>query len=91
MTKDVICPPEITLNGTSCLVIDGQALIVSLGKPSSVTNFGELRDAFVKLISQIGCPFDRIDVTFDRYRDTSIKAATRKNRSKHARPVRRVI
>lgn len=81
MTKDVTCPTEITLDGTSCLVIDGQALVVVLGKPSGVTHF----------VSNTGRSFNRNEVTFDRYRETSIKAATRKKRSKHARPVRRVV
>lgn len=91
MTKDVTCPPEITLDRTSCLVIDGQALVVALGKPSGVSNFGELGDAFVLNVSHAGRSFDRIDVTFDRYRETSIKAGTRKKRSKHSRPIRRVV
>lgn len=91
MTQDVTCPAEVTIDGTSCLVIDGQALVVSLGKPAGITNFGELADAFVKLVMHMGRCFDRIDVTFDRYRDTSIKADTRMKRSKHARLIRRVV
>jgi hypothetical protein len=35
--------------------------------------------------------FKRIDVTFDRYVDNSIKSGTRKNRSKKARPIRKVV
>ena len=64
---------------------------MALGKPSGVTNFGEFGDAFVKLVTHAGSSFNRIDVTFDRYRETSIKAATRSKRSKHSRPVRRVV
>jgi len=91
MTQGVTCPAEVTIDGTSCLVIDGQALVISLGKPAGITNFGELADAFVKLVMHVGRCFDRIDVTFDRYRDTSIKAGTRTKRSKHARLIRRII
>jgi len=90
-TQGVTCPAEVTIDGTSCLVIDGQALVISLGKPAGITNFGELADAFVKLVMHVGRCFDRIDVTFDRYRDTSIKAGTRTKRSKHARLIRRII
>ena len=81
ITKDTICPPEITFNGKSCLVIDGQALLVSLGKPSGVTTFGELGDAFLKCVLEAGRLFDRIDVVFDQYRETSIKTGTRNKRS----------
>jgi hypothetical protein len=35
--------------------------------------------------------YDRIDVTFDRYRDVSIKAGTRENCTKKSRPIRRLI
>ncbi|KAL9970877.1 hypothetical protein ACROYT_G023330 [Oculina patagonica] len=35
--------------------------------------------------------FDRIDVTFDRYRESSIKCATRKKRSRGHAPIRRVF
>ena len=77
LTKYVACLPEMTLDGTSCLVIDGQTLVVALGKPSGVTNVGEFGDAFVKLVTHAGSSFNRIDFTFDRYRETSIKAATR--------------
>ena len=32
-------------------VVDGQAAVVTLGKPAEVTNFGQLADAFVEHIS----------------------------------------
>ena len=32
---------------SSCLIIDGQALIVALGKPSGVETFGDLADVFL--------------------------------------------
>ena len=91
LSKDVTCPPEITLAGRSCLVIDGQALVVPLGKTKGVTNFGELANVFVKLLFYSGRSFDRIDVTFDRYKQTSIKSGTRKKLSKHSRLIRRVV
>ncbi|MES9880098.1 MAG: hypothetical protein ABW185_04375 [Sedimenticola sp.] len=91
MTKNVTCPPDIEIDQPSCIVIDGQALVVALGKPAGVTNFGELADVFLELVIKTGRPFNRIDVTFDQYRETSIKAGTRKKRTKHARPIRRVV
>ena len=33
VTTDVNCPTSITLEGTSGLIIDGQALVVAIGKP----------------------------------------------------------
>lgn len=43
----VICPPYITIGGIWCLVIDGKVLVVALGNPAGVANFGELADAFL--------------------------------------------
>lgn len=91
MMKDVICPPDIPIPSASCLIIDGQALVVTLDKPAGVFNFGQLADAFLKLVLFMGTSFKRIDVTFDRYNETSIKAGTRDRRLKHAHLVRRVI
>ena len=54
MTQGLTCPAEVTIDGTSCLVIDGQALVMSLGKPAGITNFGEMADAFVKLVMHVG-------------------------------------
>ncbi|KAG1713911.1 Lactosylceramide 1,3-N-acetyl-beta-D-glucosaminyltransferase [Nymphon striatum] len=68
MTKDIVCPPQVVLDGSSCLVVDGQAAVVALGKPENVDNFGQFGDAFVKHISNAGQHFNRVDVTFDRAR-----------------------
>jgi len=91
LTKDVSCPSEITISEPSCLIIDGQAMIMSLGKPSDVNTFGEYADVVLKYIFKQGEAYDRIDVTFDRYRDLSIKADTRVKRTKKSRPIRRLI
>lgn len=91
LTKNVECPMEITLEGTSCLIIDGQARVVSLGKPKDCNTFGEYADHFVRSVLMSGQGFDRIDVTFDRYKPDSIKGATREKRSRGLRPIRRVI
>ncbi|KAG1649705.1 UPF0764 protein C16orf89 [Nymphon striatum] len=59
MTKDIVCPPQVVLDGSSCLVVDGQAAVVALGKPENVDNFGQFGDAFVKHISDAGQHFNR--------------------------------
>ncbi|KAL9951255.1 hypothetical protein ACROYT_G043889 [Oculina patagonica] len=64
--------------GRSTLVVDGQALVMSLGRPSECNTFDDLADKFVKAVLVSGKDFDRIDVTSDRYRETPIKCATRK-------------
>ena len=64
---------------------------VSLGKPDGISNFGELADTCVTLVLHVGHRFDRIDVTFDRYRDIWIKAGTSQMHSKHSRLIWRVV
>ena len=75
LVKDVTCPPEITIGQSACLIIDGQATIMSFGKPSVASTFGEYADMFVKHILRQGKAYDRIDVMFDRYSDLSINPA----------------
>lgn len=95
LTKDVSCPSEIELpkDSTSTLVIDGQASVVAFGKPPEAKTFGDYADRFVKHILNVGQRFDRIDVTFDHYKDTgtSIKDGTRGKRKKKSRPIRRLV
>ena len=92
LTDGINCPESIDLNGkTACLVIDGQALVVSLGKPNDCSSFGDLADTFVQAVLQMGKRYHRIDVVFDRYRQLSIKASTRLRQTKTSRPIRRVI
>ena len=80
LTKDVMCPTELVITeSTSCLLIDGQGLIVALGKPSGATNFGDVGDAFLKLVCHAGRSFDRIDVIFDRYRECQSKLVLGRN------------
>ena len=84
--------PRVTpVAGRSTSVVDRQALVMSLGRPSEFNTFDDLPDKFVKAVFVSGKDFDRIDVTFDRYRETSIKCATRKKRSRGHAPIRRVI
>ena len=64
---------------------------MALGRPSDCNTFDDLGDKFVKAVLASGKDFYRIDVTFDRYRETSIKCATRKKRSPGHAPIRRII
>lgn len=78
---------------SSCMVIDGHALIQSLGKPDGAQTFGDLADRFFNNITR---PFQaqcaRVDVVFDRYFDSSIKDGTRATRmGNKSRPIRRII
>ena len=73
LTKDVTCPPEITLDGTSCLVIDGQALVVALGKPSGVTISVNLETHLSSLLLMQGVPLTGL---------MSLLIATEKHRSR---------
>ena len=48
LTKDVTCPESLDLqDSSSCLIIDGQALVVALGKPNSAVTFGDFADTYV--------------------------------------------
>ena len=91
MTSNTKCPPNIKLEGTSCLIIDGHALIQAIGRPAGTKTFGELADIFVCSVMQSRFHSGRIDIVFDRYYSTSIKSNTRKKRSKSSRPIRKVV
>ena len=67
LVKDIECPECIELPGLAALIIDGQALVVTLGKPTNATTFGDLADIYVRAVLKLGADFQRIDVVFDRY------------------------
>lgn len=46
MTKNIEMPRTITVDGPTCLVIDGQALVMALSKPH-ITTFGEYAKVFM--------------------------------------------
>ena len=69
VTEDIDCPETIQLHATSSfLIIDGQALVVALGKPDAAVTFGDLADTYVKTVLKASSEYHRIDVVFDRYR-----------------------
>ena len=83
LTSGIECPSSINIdNKTACLLLDGQARVIAIGKPAGAKTFGDLADVFTNSIFQSGTLYKRIDVIFDRYRDESIKEATRHKRTK---------
>ena len=82
LTADVPCPFSLgaeELGDEATLIIDGQALVIAIGKPKGASTFGDLADAFIGSVLQSGAAYSRIDILFDRYYDISIKSGTRKS------------
>ena len=75
----------------SRLLIDGQALVMALGKPPDIRTFGDYANIFDSTVFKMGANYQRIDVIFDRYQDESIKAGPRTKCKQRHRPVRRKI
>ena len=83
MTDGVDIPFEVPCADTkTCVLIDGHALIQSLGKPNGCQTFGDYADVFVQNVTRhFGEHTSRVDVVFDRYiGKSSIKAVTRPKR-----------
>ena len=92
LTEDIVCPEAIELHDSSSyLIIDGQALVVALGKPDNAVTFGDLADIYVRAVLKAGSKYQRVDIVFDRYREETIKSPTRTRRTKAARPIRRLV
>ena len=91
LTCGVECSPQITHERNTTVIIDGQARVMAIGKPPGCATFGDLADTFMHSVFNAGDHVSRIDITFDRYRPVSIKAAARQARTKGSRPIRRVI
>ena len=90
LVKEVDVKQDVSVQGKSAIIVDGQALVQSL-KTDKAKTFGDYADKFVQVVMSKGRDHDRIDVVFDRYRTFSIKAGTRQYRTRTRRPVRRVI
>ncbi|KAJ8305332.1 LOW QUALITY PROTEIN: hypothetical protein KUTeg_015877 [Tegillarca granosa] len=77
---------------TPCTIIDGQALVVALGKPRGAKTFGDLAKVYVDTVfnhAKDNCT--RIDVVFDRYDNLFIKGGTRDKRGTGRRPITRIF
>ena len=87
LLENIECPESINLHEKpSCLIIDGQALVFSLGKAKNCSTFGHLADRFIQSVLFQGRSYDRIDVVFYRYRINSIKENTRNRHTKKTKP-----
>ena len=80
LTQEVQIPTNVTLSEPSCLLIDGQALVMALGKPPDIRTFGDYANTFGNTVLKMGRKFQRIDIVFDRYQSDSIKVGTRTKR-----------
>ena len=83
LTNGVDIPYEVPDADTkTCVLIDGHALIQSLGKPNGCQTFGDYADVFVQNVTRdFREHTSRVDVVFDRYiGKSSNKAVTRSKR-----------
>ena len=91
LTSDVQCPASIKVQGNSCLLIDGQAMVIAIGKPQTCKTFGDFANACVNRVISVSAAYDKVDIVFDRYRDNSIMESSCQRRTKTAKRIRRVI
>ena len=91
LSCSISTPPHVAVTGSASLVIDGQALINAIGKPSGAKTFFEYSTVFMQNVLSIGSSFQRVDIVFDRYFSKSIESTTRKRRRQGHRPIRRII
>ena len=55
LVADTSCPSTLDIENLpddATLIIDGQALVIAIGKPQGASNFGDLADAFVVSVLQ---------------------------------------
>ncbi len=72
-----MCHIKLDLHGQrSCLIIDGQPLVIAVGNSQDAVTFSDLAHTFMLSIIQQGANYEIINVVFDRYRDETIKAGT---------------
>ena len=76
------CAEEYNVPEDATLVINGQALVMSIGRPQMSHTFEDFATVFLNVVHQYGLPFARIDVVFDRYDRLSTKEGTRTNNKK---------
>ena len=90
ITANIDCPNKIDCEGTMCIIIDGHALVHSIGKPAEAKTLGDLGDTFSEAVIHLGQSYKIIVIIFDRYRRESIKSAKHKqnspNKEGHRRP-----
>ena len=52
-------PSEIEKKTPSTLIIDGQALVMALGKPKGLNTFGDQSDEFSRTVLSMSARFDK--------------------------------
>lgn len=76
----------------TCFIIDGQALVHAIGKPSKAQTFRHLVDKFIaSVFRHFSGTCSRVDVVFDRYEEHTIKDTTCIYRTRKNRPMRRKV
>ena len=89
VTKHIVYPEAIELHeSSSCLIIDGQALMDALEKPDNALTFGDLSDTYVRSVLNAGSNYQQIDIVVVRYRIDTIPGSIRTRLIKAARPIR---
>ena len=81
ITSGKTCPSEIELQGSSCLLIDGMALVSAIGRPSGARMRGDFANSFQAAVLQAGSRYQQIHNIFDRYQKEYIKSGTRERRT----------
>ena len=49
------------MQGNSCPLIDGQAMVIAIGKPQTCKTFGHFANAFVNRVISVSVAYDRVD------------------------------
>ena len=60
------------MQGNSCLLIDGQTMVIAIGKQQTCKTFGDFANAFVNRMISVSDAYDRVDIVFDGYRDSNL-------------------
>ena len=94
LTDGVDIPSEVPDADTkTCVLIDGHALIQSLGKPTGCQTFGDYADVFVQNVTRhFREHTSRVDLVFECcIRKSSNKDVTRSKRASKKTPIRKFI
>ncbi len=77
---------------STCTIIDGMALIRTMGKPQNASTFGDYADIFIqKVTGNLHGNITRVDLVFDQHLQNSIKGGTRTKRSTTLRKIRTIV
>ena len=91
LAQEEATPTTVSLDGSSCLLINAQALLRALAKLPNTETFEDYVRTFANSVYKMGATNIVIDVTCDYHRSESIKEGRITKRKKGQRPVRRQI